>query len=95
MVYTRCDMTTTGFIQLDRRKRAQLSRFLPETAPLDYRIEISSDGVITLSPAHIVTDHELRLINQRPDLVALIRSTEATGKLPPGAGPRTKRTRKP
>ena len=46
------------------------------------------DGVITLSPAHIVTDHELRLIEQRPDLVALIRTADETGSLPAGAGPR-------
>lgn len=59
----------SGFIQLDSRKRAQLSRFLPETAPTDYRIDVSDDGVITLSPAHIVTDHELGLMEQRLDLV--------------------------
>ena len=81
-------MTTTGFIQLDTRKRAQLSRFLPEIAPIDYRIDVRDDGVITLSPAHIVTDHELRLIEQRPDLVALIRTADETGSLPAGAGPR-------
>jgi hypothetical protein len=85
-------MTTTGFIQLDTRKRAQLSRFLPEIAPINYRIDVRDDGVITLSPAHIVTDHELRLIQQRPDLVALIRSADKTGALPAGAGPRVKRS---
>lgn len=82
---------TTKVIELDERRRAQLGKILPPDSPTRYLVEVSSDGVITLSPAVVLAAHELRLLNARPDLVALLREAAETGQAPAGSGPRVRR----
>ena len=85
-MFRMADTTTEhlGLVDLDDRRRAQLSRFLAPDAPSRYAVDVSADGVITLSPATVITAHELRLLEQRPDLVAKMRAAVADGELPPG-----------
>ena len=47
-----------------------------------------TDAVITLSPARIVPEHELRLLTTRPDLVERMRQAASAADVTPGYGPR-------
>ena len=85
---------STTIIDLDERRRAQLGKVLGPDSPTRYVVEVSSDGVITLSPAVVLAAHELRLLSARPDLVAAMREAAETGRAPAGSGPRPRRTGK-
>lgn len=82
----------TTIIDLDERRRAQLGRILRPDSPTRYLVDVSPDGVITLSPAVVLAEHELRLLTARPDLVATLREAATTGQAPAGSGPRPRRT---
>lgn len=83
---------STTVIDLDDRRRAQLGKILGPDSPTRYLVEVSADGVITLSPAVVLAAHELRLLGARPDLVAAMQEAAATGRVPAGSGPRVRRT---
>ncbi len=82
---------STTIIDLDERRRAQLGKILGPDSPTRYMVEVSSDGVITLSPAVVLAAHELRLLNARPNLVAAMQEAAATGRAPVGSAPRVRR----
>ena len=83
---------STAIIDLDDRRRAQLGKVLDRNSPTRYMVEVSPDGVITLTPAVVLAAHEIRLLAARPDLVAAMQEAAATGRLPAGTGPRVRGT---
>jgi hypothetical protein len=83
-------LMSTTIIDLDERRRAQLGKILGPDSPTRYMVEVSSDGVITLSPAVVLATHELRLLSARPDLIAAMQQAAATGRVPDGSGPRVR-----
>lgn len=72
-------MTTT--IEVDARKRVSLGALATAS---QYLAEVDDDGVITLVPARIVSETELRLLG-RPDIlgaVELARRESVSGERP-------------
>jgi hypothetical protein len=67
-----------ALISLDERRRAPLSRFVDSPAET-YAVDVDENGTITLTPGRFVADHELRLHEQRPDLVERINQDIDTG----------------
>lgn len=78
---------TTTIIDLDERRRAQLGKILAADSPTRYVVTVDSDGVITLAPAVVLTTHEMRLLQTRPDLVEAMTVATTTGTLPEGTRP--------
>jgi hypothetical protein len=53
-------------VELDSRRRAALGRLARHSR---YLAEVDEDGVITLTPAAVVSALEASLISRRPDLL--------------------------
>jgi hypothetical protein len=53
-------------VELDSRRRAALGRLARHSR---YLAEVDEDGVITLTPAAVVSTLEATLISRRPDLL--------------------------
>ena len=53
-------------VELDSRRRAALGRLARHSR---YLAEVDGDGVITLTPAAVVSALEATLISRRPDLL--------------------------
>lgn len=58
--------TEPTLVELDSRRRAALGRLARHSR---YLAEVDEDGIITLTPAAVVSALEATLISRRPDLL--------------------------
>jgi hypothetical protein len=58
----------TQLVEVDSRRRISLGPAVRE-AGTHYMVEVDDDGVITLTPAVVMSEAEVRLL-QRPDILA-------------------------
>lgn len=77
----------TYLVEVDSRKRVSLGGVAGEPGTR-YMAEVDEEGVITLSPAVIMTELEARLL-QRPDIMAAVEHSRRTLE----SGPRPVRNR--
>lgn len=65
-------MTTTNVV-LDSRSRITLGNFAKSST---YVMDVTEDGVVTLSPAEVLTRDEIKALS-RPDVLAAIEASRA------------------